>query len=80
MFGQLPLCIVEELPVAPVAGAGAAGVGELARDPVEPVEPGEAAVATAAPPPASAPTTTRAVSSGFIGRIVASFPGGLLAQ
>jgi hypothetical protein len=65
--------------VAPVAGAVAAGVVELV-DPVEPVEPVEAALATAAPPPAKAPTTTSAVSSGFIGRIIASFPGGLLAQ
>jgi hypothetical protein len=68
MFGQLPVWFAEVLPVAPVAGCISAGVVEEL--PVDPVEPVDAALATAAPPPASPPVTASAASAYFILRIV----------
>jgi hypothetical protein len=71
MFGQLPVWFADVLPVAPVAGCISAGVvEELPVDPVDPVEPVDAALATAAPPPASPPVTASAASAYFILRIV----------
>jgi len=77
MFGQLPVGFAEVLPVAPVAGCVIAGVVEEL--PVDPVEPVDAALATAAPPPASPPVTASAASVYFILRImcVASCRGSL---
>jgi hypothetical protein len=63
MLGHLPVCVADALPVGPVAG-----VVLVAVDPLEPVDPVElvAALAIAAPPPASAPVTANTANAVFI--------------
>jgi hypothetical protein len=71
MFGQfLPECgAVGAPPLAPPAGA----VVVAPEEPVEPVEPVVAALAIAAPPPASAPVAANTANAAFMDLIVSSF-------
>jgi hypothetical protein len=67
MLGHAPVCVADEPPVAPAAGMLVA--------PDDAVDPVVAALAIAAPPPASAPVTANAAKTAFIDLMVVSLGG-----